>query len=343
VRQLLNTLYVTTSRAYVHLDHDTLRVEVERELKLQAPLMQLGAIFCFGDVMMSPALIHRCADDGRTIVLLDQNGRFKARIEGPVGGNVLLRRAQHLALSDDARRLAIAKNMTAGKLRNSRFMLMRSARDAQDREEADVLSTAAATLANILLRSQDRDNLEMLRGDEGEGARVYFGAFTYMIRENRSAFALAGRTRRPPLDRMNAILSFLYTLVRADCHAALEGVGLDPQVGFFHALRPGRPALALDIMEELRPVLADRLALTLVNRAQLGPGDFDFIPGGAVLLNADGRKTLVIAYQKRKEEEVEHRVLGQRIPIGLIPHIQARLLARHLRRDLEHYPPYLAR
>ena len=343
MRQLLNTLYVTTPRAYVHLDHDTLRVEVERQLKLQAPLMQLGALVLFGDVMISPALIHRCAEDGRSIVLLDQNGRFKARVEGPVGGNVLLRRAQHLALSDDARRLAIAKNMTAGKLRNARFMLMRSARDATDREEADLLGSAATTTAAILLRAQGRDTIEMLRGDEGEAARVYFSAFNVMIKEDRGAFAMAGRTRRPPLDRMNAILSFLYTLIRADCHAALEGVGLDPQVGFFHALRPGRPALALDLMEELRPVLADRLALTLVNRGQLSAGDFDFVPGGAVLLSADGRKTLVIAYQKRKEEEVEHRVLGQRIPIGLIPHIQARLLARHLRRDLDHYPPYLAR
>lgn len=343
MRQLLNTLYVTKPRAYLHLDHDTVRVEVERQLQLQAPLLQLGGIVCFGDVLISPALLHRCAEDGRSVVLLDSNGRFKARLEGPTSGNVLLRRAQHLALSDPARRIEIARAMLAGKIRNARFVLQRAAREARTVDEAELLTLAAAVQADVLQRLPGRTDLDLLRGDEGEAARAYFQAFRYMVREGRDDFGIDERTRRPPRDRMNAVLSFLYTLLRTECVAALEGVGLDPQVGFLHALRPGRPALALDLMEELRPVIADRLALTLVNRAQLRAEDFTVYEGGAVYLNDEGRKTVILAYQKRKEEEVEHRVLGGKTPIGLIPHLQARLLARHLRNDLPHYVPYLAR
>ncbi len=343
MRQLLNTLYVQSQRAYVHLDHDTLRVEVERETQLQVPLMQLSGIVCFGDVLLSPALLHRCAEDGRSLVLLDRNGRFKARLEGPTSGNVLLRRAQHLALSDPERRTAIARNLVAGKVRNARQVLLRGGREAATAEDAEALGEAAARIGGILVRLPDRDDLDLMRGDEGEAARAYFGAFGRLVREGRVSFGLDVRSRRPPRDRMNALLSFLYTLLRADCVAALEGVGLDPQVGFFHALRPGRPALALDLMEELRPAVADRLALTLVNRAQLRHDDFEEHPGGAVYLTDGGRKTVLVAYQKRKQEEVEHRVVGGKVPLGLVPHLQARLLARHLRDDLAHYPPFLVR
>ena len=356
MRQLLNTLYVTTPRAYVHLDHDTLRVEVGRELKLQVPLLQLSAIVCFGDVLISPALLHRCADDGRSVVWLAERGRFKARMEGRTSGNLLLRRSQHLALSDETRRTEIGRNLVAGKLRNARHVLLRAARESSG-EDAQELRGAADRIAAIVQRLPLRRDVDLLRGDEGEAARVYFDVFPRMVREQRDVFEMKGRNRRPPRDPMNAVLSFLYTLLRVDCEAALEGVGLDPQVGFFHALRPGRPALALDLMEELRPALADRLALTLVNRRQLGPEDFEWwgeegsegedavtpIPAGAVYLNERGRRTVIVAYQKRKEEEVEHRVLDRRIPLGLVPHIQARLLARHLREDLAHYPPFLMR
>lgn len=343
MRQLLNTLYVTKPRAYLHLDHDTVRVEVERQLLLQAPLLQLGSIVCFGDVLISSALLHRCAEDGRSVVLLDANGRFKARLEGPAGGNVLLRRAQHLALSDPDRRIEIARAMLAGKIRNARFVLQRAAREARTVDETDLLAAAAAAQLAVLHRLPSRADLDLLRGDEGEAARAYFQAFRYMVREDRPNFGIEQRSRRPPRDRTNAVLSFLYTLLRSECAAALEGVGLDPQIGFLHALRPGRPALALDLMEELRPVLADRLALTLINRSQLRVQDFVEHEGGAIYLNDDGRKTVILAYQKRKEEEVEHRVLGGKTPIGLLPHLQARLLARHLRNDLPHYVPYLAR
>lgn len=343
MRQLLNTLYVTKPRAYLHLDHDTVRVEVERVLQLQAPLLQLGSIVCFGDVMLSPALMHRCAEDGRSIVLLSGHGRFRARLEGPTSGNVLLRRAQHLALSDSTRRLEIARSMVAGKIRNGRSVLLRAARDAKVIDDQDVLARAARLHLEILERVAVRDDLEMLRGDEGDAARVYFAAFSCMVREARGTFAIAERSRRPPRDPMNAMLSFLYTLLRSESTAALEGVGLDPQVGFLHALRPGRPALALDLMEEFRSIFADRLALTLVNRREINENDFERFDGGAVYLNEGGRRTVILAYQRRKEEEIDHRVLGGKTPVGLVPHLQARLLARHLRNDLPHYLPYVSR
>lgn len=343
MHQLLNTLYVQTERSYLHLDHDTLRVEVEREIRLQAPLMQLSAVVCFGDVLISPALLRRCAEDGRSVVWLDRNGRFKGRLEGAASGNVLLRRAQHLALSDPARRQDVSRNFVAGKIRNARHVLLRGAREATAPDEATALRGAAEQLRIIVERLPGRGDLDFMRGDEGEAARTYFDVFGLLVRINRDAFDFVARTRRPPRDRINALLSFLYTLLRADCLAALEGVGLDPQVGFFHALRPGRPALALDLMEELRPAIADRLALTLINRGQLQPDDFEDQPGGAVYLSESGRRTVLIAYQKRKQEEVEHRVLERKTPIGLLPHLQARLLARHLRSDIEHYPPFLMR
>jgi CRISP-associated protein Cas1 len=343
MHQLLNTLYVQSERSYLHLDHDTIRVEVERETRLQAPLMQLSAIVCFGDVLLSPALLHRCAEDGRAVVWLDRNGRFKGRLEGPASGNVLLRRAQHLALSDEERRNAIGRNFVAGKVRNARHVLLRGARDAGNEDEAATLREAGEQLRAIVERLPARDDLDLMRGDEGEAARAYFGVFRWLIRGDREAFDFVVRSRRPPRDRINALLSFLYTLLRTDCLAALEGVGLDAQVGFFHALRPGRPALALDLMEELRPAIADRLALTLVNRGQLTRDDFEDQPGGAVYLSESGRRAVLVAYQKRKQEEVEHRVLERKVPVGLLPHLQARLLARHLRNDLAAYPPFLLR
>lgn len=343
MRQLLNTLYVTRPRAYIHLDHDTVRIEVERVTQLKAPLLQLGSIVCFGDVMISPALMHRCAEDGRSIVLLTSNGRFSARIEGPTSGNVLLRRAQHLALSDPPRRLDIARSFVAGKIRNGRAVLLRAARDAKTIDEQDGLARAAKAHLDILDRVATREDIEKLRGDEGDAARIYFDVMSRMVRQARSTFAIAERSRRPPRDPMNALLSFLYTLLRAECTAALEGVGLDPQIGYLHALRPGRPALALDLMEELRSIVADRLALNLVNRRELNESHFERFDGGGVYLNDDGRKIVILAYQKRKEEEVDHRVLGGKTPIGLVPHLQARLLARHIRNDIPHYVPYVSR
>lgn len=343
MHQLLNTLYITTEGAYLHLDHDTLKVEVEKEIKLQVPMHHLGGIVCFGNVMVSPAAMHRCAEDGRFMVLLDRNGRFKARVEGPVSGNVLLRRAQHEAMENPQKTLAIAKNIVAGKLQNSRQISLRGAREASDPSDAEPLKETAEALGNALSRLPASQDLDQVRGIEGESARAYFGSFDRMVREDRESFKLNGRNRRPPLDRINALLSFLYALVMNDCVAGAEGVGLDPQMGFLHALRPGRAALALDLMEEVRSVLADRLALTLINRKQITAKHFIERPGGAIHLDENGRKEVVIAYQKRKQEEIRHPLLEQKIPLGLIPHVQARLLARTLRGDMEEYIPYLYR
>lgn len=343
MRELLNTLYVQTQGAVLHLDHDTVRIEVERETKLRLPLLRLTGIVVFGRVTVTPFLIQRCAEDGRNLVWLNEHGRFKARVEGPQRGNVLLRRAQHLALSDKARALVIARQIVAAKLQNSRQVLLRSGREATTDDGRAALAAAATLIATIITRLPECRDLDVLRGAEGEAARAYFGVFGYHLRGEGDAFVMDGRTRRPPRDRVNAVISFLYALLRAECTAGLESVGLDPQVGFLHALRPGRPALALDLMEEFRPVIADRLAITLINRRQLQADHFIDLPGGAVYLNDDGRRVVLQAYQKRKEEEVSHRVLQDKLPLGLVPYIQARLLARHLRGDLESYPAYLAR
>lgn len=343
MKTLLNTLYVQTPGAYLRLELDTLKVELEGKIKIQIPLHHLGALVLFGEVMVTPAVLARCAQDGRSVTWLSRSGRFQGRLEGPVSGNVLLRRAQHESLSDPFRPLAIARHFVAGKVKNMRQSVLRSARETADQTDQQALNHTARRLALILKQIPGSAALDEVRGLEGEGSRSYFETFSLMVRGDRETFQFKGRSRRPPLDPINALLSFLYALLVSDCAAAAQGVGLDPQVGFLHALRPGRPALALDLMEELRPVLADRLALTLINRRQVTAKDFDDRPGGAVLLNDAGRKKVVVAYQERKQEEILHPVLEQKLPLGLVPHIQARLLARHLRGDLTAYPPFLYR
>ncbi len=343
MHELMNTLYVTTEQSYLHLDHDTIRMEVEGTTSFRMPLLHLSAVVCFGNVLISPALLHRCAEDARSVVLLDRNGRFKARVEGETSGNVLLRRAQHEAFGDARRTTAIARNCVAGKLQNCRQVVLRGIREASAAEDVTRLTATANTLGQAIERLEGCTDTDMVRGYEGDAARAYFSTFDALVREDREAFALTGRSRRPPLDRMNALLSFAYTLLVQDCIAAAEGVGLDPQVGYLHVLRPGRPALALDLMEELRPVLADRLVLTLVNRRQLQRDDFVEREGGAVMLTDAGRRTFLTAYQERKRAEVQHRVIGKKLPLGLVPHVQARLLARHLRGDLPDYLPFLYR
>jgi len=344
MRQLLNTLYVTTHPAYLRLEGDTLCVEVEREKKLQVPLHHLGALVLFGDVLVSPALLRRCATDQRSVVLLDRNGRFSARLEGPVSGNVLLRRAHFLASEHAGQNLELARSFVAGKIRNSRHVLLRGARDSRDDADRNALREAARHLARNLAGLRGAASTDSVRGLEGDAARVYFGVLRHLIRvDRRVLFAYEGRNRRPPLDRINALLSFLYSLVLHDCVSAVEGVGLDPQIGFLHTLRPGRPALGLDLLEEFRAVIADRLALTLINRGQLGEADFETRTGGAVYLTEQGRRTVLTNYQLRKQDELTHPLLDQSVPVGLLPHVQARLLARALRGDMEGYLPFLMR
>ena len=341
MKTLLNTLYVQTPGAYLHLDHETLKVELEGELHLQVPLHHLGGLVLFGEVMASPALLARCAQEGRAVTWLSRSGRYLGRFEGPTSGNVLLRRDQYECLSHSTRPLELARNLVAGKLHNQRYAVLRSARDTEASEDQEPLRHTARLLAEILVQVPAAADLDTLRGLEGDAGRHYFATFSHMVRAERATFAISGRTRRPPLDPTNALLSFLYALLLSDCVAGAQGVGLDPQMGFLHALRPGRPSLGLDLMEEFRPVLADRLALTLINRRQITDQDFDHRAGGAVLLNDKGRKTVLVAYQERKQEEVFHPVVQQRMHLGLVPHVQARLLARQLRGDLSAYPPYL--
>jgi len=343
MKQILNTLYVQTQGTYLHLDHDTLKLEVERQTKFQVPLHHLGGIVAFGNILVSPFLIHRCAADGRNLVWLSQYGRFKARLAGSTTGNVLLRRAQHAALDNPEMTLNIGRYIIASKLQNARNVLMRAAREAKDENDQRVTKAAAQVYVESIHNAEKAIDLDKLRGIEGFAAKTYFSAFTAMIRTNRMVFEFKERSRRPPRDPINALLSFVYTLLVNECVAACEGVGLDPQLGFLHALRPGRPALALDLMEELRSLLADRLVLTLVNRAQLKPDDFVERPGGAIYLTEDGRKTLLTAYQKRKQKEVQHPITGSKVPYGLVPHIQARLLARYLRGDIPTYQPFILR
>lgn len=343
MKQLLNTLYVQTQGTYAHLDHDTLKLEVERSTKFQVPLHHLGGIVVFGNVLVSPFLVHRCAEDGRSLVWLSEHGQFRARLTGSTTGNILLRRSQHSALDSCVSTLSIARYMVAGKLQNARSVLMRAAREASEAGDRAALSTAAKIHSEATQSAESAADLDQLRGVEGYAAKAYFGAFTSMIRTNQQTFAFTERSRRPPRDPINALLSFVYTLLVGECVAACEGVGLDPQMGFLHALRPGRPALALDLMEELRAPLADRLVLTLVNRGQIKPDDFIDRPGGAIHLTDDARKILLAAYQKRKQEEVHHAIAGTKVPFGLIAHLQARLLARHLRGDTPTYQPFIQR
>ena len=341
MHQILNTLYVMTQGAYLHLDHETLKVEVEGNIQLQVPVHHLGAVVCFGNIMVSPGAMHRCAEDGRALVLLDFNGRFKARLVGPISGNVLLRQAQHRALESPQQTLAIARNMVAGKIQNARHVVMRCSREAEESEDAEAFRLVGERHSAILSELAESGDIDTVRGLEGMAAALYFSVFNHMVRRDKETFRFDGRNRRPPRDPVNALLSFLYALLLNDCVAGAEGVGLDPQIGYLHAIRPGRPSLGLDLMEELRSVLADRLALTLINRQQITRDHFVERPGGATYLNEVGRKAVVVAYQKRKADEVYHSVADRKTPLGLVPHIQARLLARHLRGDMEHYIPFI--
>lgn len=341
MRQLLNTVYISTDKAYLRLEGETLVMSVDKVKRHQVPLHHLGAIVCLGRVGMSPQLMARCMSDGRSIVWLDENGRFQARVEGPVNGNILLRQAQFRAADQTDKALMLSKCFIAGKLRNSRHVLMRSARDNPNEAEREQLAKAAKALAINLRNLEYAESAASVLGLEGDAGRVYFEQMNTMIKPAmRNTFEYKGRSRRPPKDNVNALISFLYALISNDCRSALETVGLDPQLGFFHEVRPGRPSLALDLMEEFRAVVGDRLALTLINRGQLQHGDFDYREGGAVYLNDKGRQTVVRTYQERKKETLQHPVLETAVEIGLLPLLQARMLARYLRGDVETYIPF---
>lgn len=340
-RQLLNTLYVQTEGAKLSLDHENVVVEIDGQKKLRVPLHHLGSIVGIGRVIMTSPLLGRCAKDGRTVVYLDEKGRFLYRIEGRKTGNVLLRTAQYQTMMDRQRSTDIVRAIIAGKLYNSRQMLLRCAREAEDATKQQQLRYCAREINHDMKRLTKVETVEELRGMEGINAKRYFGHFNLRLKQGEdSPFLFTKRTKRPPQDPINALLSFLYVLLSNDCIGALEGVGLDPQVGYLHALRPGRPSLALDLMEEFRPILGDRLVLTLINRQQIQGKHFEYVPGGAVHLNKKGREIVLAAYQQRKKDEVTHQVLKEKIELGLIIHLQARLLARAIRKDHVEYQPF---
>lgn len=341
MKKLLNTLYVTTQDTYLRKEGETVVVEKEKQVLLRLPIHTLQGIITFGNVMTSPFLLNLCAERGVCVSYMSESGRFLARVTGPVSGNVLLRLAQMRAYEDKEKKGEIARSFVVGKLLNARNVIMRRMRD---HGESDTLRDAAEKHADVIRRVRDSPpDAERLRGLEGEAGTAYFGCFNELLVAQKEDFAISGRNRRPPTDPTNALLSYLYTLLAHDCRGALEGVGLDPQIGFLHEVRSGRPGLALDLMEEFRTVLADRVALSLVNMRQVGPRDFKTTESGAVEMKEETRKTILQAWQKKKQETIQHSFLEERVPVGLLPHLQALLLARHLRGDLDAYPPFLAK
>jgi len=341
MKKYLNTLFVTTQGAYLNKEGEAVIASVEREVKLRVPIHTLNGIVCFGNVLCSPFLMHHCAENNVLISFLSEQGRFLARVQGPVNGNVLLRRQQYRLTDDLATSALIARAVVLGKVTNCRTVLQRSLRDHADKAGQAEIEIAARRLGHILKELEEPVSIDTLRGKEGDAANTYFSVFDHLITTQKDAFFFKERSRRPPMDNMNALLSFIYTLLAHDCVSALEAVGLDPQVGFLHRDRPGRPSLALDLMEEFRPFFADRLALSLVNLKQVQGAGFKKTESGAVEMTDDTRKTVLVAYQKRKTEEIMHPFVEEIAALGIFFHLQALLMARFLRGDLDGYPPFI--
>jgi len=341
MKPLLNTLYVTTDGAYLARRRERVCVRIDREIKAQFPVHLLESIVCLGRVGVSPSVLELCACNGVPVSLLTSGGRFIARVQGPTSGNVLLRRAQYRASDDADATSAIARAVVIAKIANARNVIMRAAREQTCKESVDALRSAGQELSGVLQSLQSPLPLDTVRGHEGEAAAHYFRVFDRLIINQDAKFRFTKRSRRPPLDCVNALLSFLYTLLLHDCVGAAESVGLDPAVGFLHRDRPGRPGLALDLMEELRPILADRLVLSLINRKQVQAAGFRTMESGAVLMDDATRKEVLVAYQTRKQETIRHPFIDEEVKLGLLPHVQALLMARHLRGDLDCYAPFL--
>lgn len=339
----LNTLFVTAPGAYLAKQGESVTVRIEKAVRARVPLHNLGGIVCFGSVGCSPAIMAACADAGIALSFMSRAGRFLAKVSGFTPGNVLLRREQYRR-TDDAKQAAdVVRSIILAKVANSRTVLVRAARDAMTPEAETSLRRAASRLAQTLDQVNNSSELDVLRGYEGESARTYFGVFNDMIRINDSAFVFNQRSRRPPRDSVNALLSFLYAMLTNDARSACEAAGLDPAVGYLHRDRPGRPGMALDLVEELRAYVADRVALTLINRQQVKASGFESDESGAIRMNDTTRKTVLANYQKRKQDEIEHPFLMEKTTVGLLVHLQARLLARYLRGELDAYPAFIAR
>ena len=343
MKKYLNTLYLTTSGTYLHKERETIVVEVERKKIAQFPIHIIGNIFCFGNIMVSPSLMGFCGENGVGLAFFTDYGKFQARINGRVSGNVLLRREQYRIADDEEKHIDIVRNIIGAKIASTRVSLQRFLRNSPDCENIEEISVVIRRGKEILNRVKNCESVDIIRGYEGEFAASYFSVFDSMILKNRDDFFMKNRNRRPPLDNVNALLSFIYTLISHDSVSACEGVGLDPAVGFLHKDRPGRYGLALDITEEFRAFIADRLVLSLINRKQVTGKGFKTTGSGAVRMDDDTRKIVLSAYQDRKKEEIEHPFLKEKAPIGLLFHLQAQLLSRYIRGDIEKYPPFIWR
>jgi len=338
MKQHLNTLYVTTQGAYLAKDGAAVVVRIEKKSRLRLPLHNLDGIVCFGRIGASPSLLAACAEAGVSVSFLSIYGKLLARVLGFTSGNVLLRRQQYRMSDLPEATLCIAKSMVLGKIANSRTVLLRSARETEDKSLEELLRKASTYLKNSLHLAESANSIDVLRGVEGDAASTYFSVFNDMLFGDPT-LKLVGRTRRPPMDPVNAMLSFMYVMLSHDIRSACESVGLDSQVGFLHRDRPGRPSLALDLMEEFRSVLVDRYVITLINRRQISPSDFESQPGGGIGIKDSARKMMLKGWQERKQESMKHEFTDETVSLGLFPHLQARLLARHIRGDLDAYPP----
>ncbi|MFP2960438.1 type I-C CRISPR-associated endonuclease Cas1c [Myxococcus sp. 1LA] len=338
----LNTLFITAEGTRLNKEGECVVVTVQEQKKAEVPLRHLRSVVCLARAWLTPELMESCLEAGIHVSFFGMTGRFLARVEGVPGGNVLLRRQQYRAADDQGRSLAISRALVTGKLGNARRFVLHAKRDAMP-ERQEVLAEAARRLSEHLRAVSRAEDLEQVRGLEGIAARDYFESFPSLLKKGASGFEFDGRNRRPPRNPLNAMLSFGYALLAQDCAGALAGVGLDPAVGFLHEDRPGRLSLALDLMEEFRAPVVDRLVFSLVNRGQLRPGDFRTEAAGAVLLKDDARKTFLVAYQEAKQVGVRHAFLGQETTWGMAPHLQALLLARHIRGELDGYPPFAMR
>lgn len=340
MRKLLNTLYVTIPDAYLACEGENVLIKVDNEIKFRVPVHNLEGIVCFTFAGASPGLMHLCCERGVALSFFTEYGKFMGRVTGKVSGNILLRKNQYRWTDNEAACVRLAKRFILAKIINCRGVLHRAVRDHPDVVDISLLASIMKLMLEMAKKIDKAEDLHTIRGLEGQAANLYFSGFDELILTQKPAFHMTGRNRRPPLDRINALLSFLYTLLAHEVAAALESVGLDPQAGFLHRDRPGRASLALDIMEELRPHFADRLAITLINRNQIDEDGFMIKENGAVIMDDSTRKEVLTAWQKRKQEEITHPYLEEKIPLGLVPYTQAMLLARHIRGDIEDYPPF---
>ena len=340
MKRHLNTLYITSPDAYIRKEGETFVVELDNKKALQAPVRTIGNIVCFGFKPVTPALMAFCAENNIGISYLSASGRFLARVYGGQTGNVLLRKEQYAISDSQDRSLKIAKNIVAAKISNSRNLLQRHIRNHGGEIDCSGIEACVKSLSRITPMVEKAADLDGLRGYEGEAASLYFNCFNSLITSQKDDFIMNGRTKRPPLDNVNALLSFMYVILANDIRSALETTGLDTQVGFFHRIRPGRPSLALDIIEEFRAYIADRVVLNLINLKQVSKVDFETKETGEIRLSDRARKEAIVAYQKRKDEVITHPLLEEKTTIGLLFHIQAMLMARHVRGEIEQYPPF---